>query len=341
MRSSLGDDAVGVCAALRAGLVRPRELIHCTVINEDGSPEHPIGHPVETVQGFQGMARLLALAHPALEELISRAKLRDPGPPKRLGFFLALPAPRESAKPPRPEPGLCAPLLKRVRLTVHSKHQAEFRFGHASVALAINFAALQLAAGQIDRCIVGAVDSYLDGETLQTLHKERRLKSYDAPAGFQPGEAASFLLLEPVKAAHRRGAQVQGVISHVLVAGHERNQNPSAPGVVLGGAVASALNHELGERVWIISDLNGESGRAMEWGNLLVRLAATHPALRDAPVWYPATSLGNTGAASGAIGICAAVRAFARGYAPADAALLLSSSDGPERGVVKLERLAR
>ncbi|QQR45130.1 hypothetical protein JKA73_03025 [Myxococcus xanthus] len=341
LRSSLGDDAVGSCAALRAGLARARELPHSGVINEDGTLEHPIGHPVEAVYGFQGMARLLALAHPALDELISGGKLLEPGVPERLGFFLALAAVREQVDSPRPQPGLCAPLLERARLRIRQERQAEFRFGHAAVAMAIDLAAQRLAAGQLDQCIIGAVDSYLDDGTIQSLHRERRLKSDDAPDGFQPGEAAAFLLMEPARAAQRRGVQVLGSISSVVTAGLERRVDPGAPGVVLARAVASSLTSAPGGRVWLISDLNGEPGRSMEWGNALARLASTHPTISDSPVWYPATSLGNTGAASAAIGICAAVRAFARGYAPADAALILSSSDGPQRGVVRLERLAR
>ena len=77
MRSSLGDDVTGSCAALRAGIVRACELPCATVINEDGTPEHPLGHPVESALGFRGAAKLLALVRPALQELHSRAMFDD------------------------------------------------------------------------------------------------------------------------------------------------------------------------------------------------------------------------------------------------------------------------
>ena len=71
MRTSIGDDVIGSCAALRAGLSCAQELSRFTVLNEDGTPEHPTGHPVLEAQGFQGQAKLLALGRSALDELLS------------------------------------------------------------------------------------------------------------------------------------------------------------------------------------------------------------------------------------------------------------------------------
>lgn len=340
MRSSIGDDVIDSCAALRAGTTRARELRYATVINEDGTPEHPVGHPVEAVQGFRGEARLLALARPVLNELSARTGLRG-AEPERTGFYLALPpAPssQEGAAQRTPSSDFHAPLARLTAWTLRPELSFEVRQGHAGFSLLVERACLELMAGRLDRCIVGGVDSLLDGDTLQTLHAKRRLKSQDAPDGLQPGEAAAFVLLEPLRAARRRGARVHGLVTAVGVVPPDGAPRQSAPGVLLGRAVAEVVTPEASERVWFISDLNGEPGRALEWGHFLVRLASTHPALPDSPAWYPATSLGDTGAASGAIGLCAAVRAFARGYAPAEAALVLSSSEGPARGALRVER---
>ena len=73
-------------------------------------------------------------------------------------------------------------------------------------------------------------------------------------------------------------------------------------------------------------DLNGEDAREADWGHALVRVRA---ALGTTPrfVRIPATSLGDTGAASGAIAICAAVRSHVRAYARAPEILVCSSAE--------------
>jgi 3-oxoacyl-[acyl-carrier-protein] synthase-1 len=83
--------------------------------------------------------------------------------------------------------------------------------------------------------------------------------------------------------------------------------------------------------VWVISDLNGEPYRAIDWGNALVRRIR---ALAEPVLWCPALWFGDTGAASGAVALCLAARAFERSYAPAPWSLVLSSADGPDRAAV-------
>jgi 3-oxoacyl-[acyl-carrier-protein] synthase-1 len=76
----------------------------------------------------------------------------------------------------------------------------------------------------------------------------------------------------------------------------------------------------------------------MEWGHALVRLLERWPAVHEPVLWYPATSFGETGAASGPLAVCMAVSAVARGYAPAANAVIASSSDGSGRAAVVGER---
>jgi len=342
MRSSIGMDAAGACAALRAGIVRAREVPDVTILNEDGTPEHPIAHPVETVRGFQGKAKLLALAMPAFKEVLAQGGLQGL-PLERTGLYLALP-PRlmpqaGGAREGSRELLLCDRLVQWASLSVPRKNQREFWLGHAGVPHALEQACQELAAGRLERCILGGVDSLLDSQTVQALHQRRRLKSQDAPDGLQPGEAAAFFVLEPLKSALQRRAQVHGLVTGVAFLSDESREEQSVPGAALGHCVTSLLSSpSMGERAWFISDLNGEPSRSMEWGNLLVRLTASHPGLRQAPLWHPASSLGDTGTASAAIGLCAVVRAFTRKYAPAEVALVLSSSDGPARGAIRVER---
>jgi 3-oxoacyl-[acyl-carrier-protein] synthase-1 len=89
--------------------------------------------------------------------------------------------------------------------------------------------------------------------------------------------------------------------------------------------------------IWFITDQNGELYRATEWGNVVVRLVGYSQAFADPVLWYPAASFGDTGAVSGAVAICMAVNAFARGYAPAQTVAILSSAEDPSRAAVLLK----
>jgi 3-oxoacyl-[acyl-carrier-protein] synthase-1 len=103
---------------------------------------------------------------------------------------------------------------------------------------------------------------------------------------------------------------------------------------MLATAVASAWEREA--RPWIISDHNGELYRAYDWGHACVRLRPAYAQLAEAGPWHPCEAFGDTGAASGAVGLIMAMAAFRRGYAPARSAMILSSSDGPGRAAVQL-----
>src|SRR6185436_14582460 len=83
--TSLGNVVVA-CAAARAGLTRPASVDREVVDAEEGSV--PLnGHPISTVAGFKSEARLLALALPALRDLLEGAGTTALN---RTGLFLAL-----------------------------------------------------------------------------------------------------------------------------------------------------------------------------------------------------------------------------------------------------------
>ena len=86
-----------------------------------------------------------------------------------------------------------------------------------------------------------------------------------------------------------------------------------------------------------ITDQNGESYRAMEWGNTMVRLTARSQTFAEPLLWYPAASFGDTGDASGAVSLYMSSCAFERGYAPAKTVVVISSSDGPSLAAVLLK----
>ena len=89
----------------------------------------------------------------------------------------------------------------------------------------------------------------------------------------------------------------------------------------------------------VYADLDGGTARATDWGHAAVRVEAQVGGLPEV-LLLPALSLGNTGAASGAVAICAAARSFVRNYAPGDNILLCSSSETGEVGAALISRSA-
>ena len=91
--------------------------------------------------------------------------------------------------------------------------------------------------------------------------------------------------------------------------------------------------------LWIIADQNGEVYRANEWGHALVHLIQAFPTTQNVRMWLPAIGFGDTGAASGGVAACQALRAFARNYHVENDAIVLSSSPWGERAAFVLGKL--
>ncbi len=86
----------------------------------------------------------------------------------------------------------------------------------------------------------------------------------------------------------------------------------------------------------IVCDLNGENWRARELGSAWVR--ARGRLGEDVRLVAPAESLGETGAASGAVGVCVAVRSLLRRYSRSSQVVLLSSAESGHVGAMVLGR---
>jgi 3-oxoacyl-[acyl-carrier-protein] synthase I len=338
--TSLGG-AVSACAAIRARLARPRELPRMAFDAEEG-PAPVVGHPVATVAGFQGEARLLSLAIPALRELVSSTGLDISA---EVALCIGLPdleargRAASGAGPPKLR------LLDRlveysgVRVSPHARHAIPA--GHAGFALALSAALDLLAQGRTAACIAGGVDTLCDDLAIDALAAQERLKTDDNPVGLQPGEAAAFVLLESADAVRRRKAPVLAHLAGIAAAEDPRTKDdpPVGEGLALAlGRLATESGALPPGETWFLSDRNGEAIRANDWGYCQQRLTARMPRLLPTPEWNIATSLGDTGAASGALGAAVAIRAFVRAYAPGRCAVIVSSSDDRRRTAVRVER---
>jgi 3-oxoacyl-[acyl-carrier-protein] synthase-1 len=359
MVSSLGNDVRTSCAAARAGLVRPGELDYFQVLSSgDGEDVGVTGYPARLwTLGFEGEGRLLRLLQGALTDLQEQVP-SAPWNDGNNGFYLSLPDPRrldkglnlvvdeqdrkaktaksaEIAEETAQRRG--AELFERaVRLSnwrVDCSVRSIRATGHTGITECLADAARDLCSGAIEVAIVGGAETLLEEDTLSWLDKTARLKTPDAPAGLAPGEAGAFLVLETLEAARARKAHIWGILRDLRFADDSRpifsGEPPLGVGlaeVVLG--ISGPADWRDGDPVWFITDQNGESYRAMEWGHTLVRLVLRSKAFSRPSLWYPAGAFGDTGAISGAVAACLATSAFERGYAPSGIVGIMSSADG-------------
>jgi 3-oxoacyl-[acyl-carrier-protein] synthase-1 len=364
MVSSIGYDVHTACAAARAGVRRPAELPF-TILENDRSPGLAVGHPATLLGGgFEGDARLIRLLEGAFRDLVGQSQV-DLLSARRLAFYLALPASDrerqglnlildEEARPRYleqiGEPSPVDEMRRALRILDTAARMADLPgnvrsslntlrvsiAGHAAVIELYLEAETDLESGRVDLAIVGGVDSLIGHTTLTWLQLTGRLKGAESPAGLSPGEAAALIALRSGSSTGQSASRPQARVDHVtrLSSATQFLSGDPADGQSQF-QIMLALTAGLGgtpDAHWPIVDQNGEMFRASDWGCSLVRLrAAGSFADEGVNVWYPSTSFGDVGAASGAVATCMAVEAHERGYAPFPHALILTSSDGRSR----------
>jgi 3-oxoacyl-[acyl-carrier-protein] synthase-1 len=349
MSSPLGG-VVQACAAHRAGISRmsPSRDLVCRAKGDSDPQPLPVLEASGVTFGLRGVGRLVALLCDAFQDLAPAAELPQLA---ELPVFLAVPDPMARGIPVEQElwqdvPGKATALGERVleqafeNLGLRRERRPWHFFGGGHTAFAAAVAAAHRGLRQRDfpACLVAAVDSLVIPEVLEAMMAEGWLKTPDNPVGFIPGEAAVVTCLTAQRSGERPEplALLRGVSL-----GHEpRGEDPGA--APLGHVLTQCLLTALGDveaptdRLVLVSDHDGEQRRAMELGGLQISLRGQGPGSGGLNVWLPATGFGNTGAVSGAVGLCVAVRGLQRNYAPAPVVAVLSASDGAERGALVL-----
>ena len=359
MISSIGGDVATSCASARAGIERLREISSINYSDDEIWGNQPvIGHLVSSVaQGFTGVGKLMVLASTALQDLINRSKLlKQDG--QRTGFYLNLSDyyfqdefakkeiqdDREVKKPNISLPSeiwksqtknFIGHLIKSTELGILPINQSIYYDDHTGIIQAVADAIVKIRTGVIDRCIIGGVSSCLEISYLTAAAKQGVLKTAINQIGFIPGEAAAFVLIEKLELALIQKSRVLGIIDSPLISEdkyHRFSETPptgTALSRVLEGSIAG-LKGESKKVGLTIGDLNGDPFRASDFGHSLLRMPSNIE-FRDLPLWLPAISFGETGAATGAVSLCMGINAFTRGYANTEAILVWLSSDNGRR----------
>jgi len=302
----------------------------------------PFGDPVRGAMdgkldpAVKGWQRLVLLATSPLLEV--GAKLATTASwPYPVEVVLVLPEPRPGWAPTDAERvvgalgSLTVPRIGPLRVRMGAQ-------GHAGVLAELHSAAQRIAAGSLDLCIVGGVDSYFEPDTILWLQRNGQLAMEDIPIGFSPGEAAGFLALASPDALRVLRASPLATIVGAHTAQELRLIKTDAInlGKGLTAAVAGASAGLPAGVETIYCDINGERYRSEEWG--FVTLALPHVCCDPSKYELPSAAWGDVGAASGALFTMLAVAGWQRRHAVGPYALLWAGSEAGLRAAVVLQR---
>lgn len=366
VHSSLGG-ILDASAAFRCGLSRARELHDWPYFDEDTLHEQLlVGHTAAGMSdGFQGIGRYIKMACNALEDMKRCSDLINLDP-NRLGLFLVFSkndfVERNSVDFKKNIELFQSRLFELSGIRFNKTNIQAYFEGRIGIVSAFRDALDLLEQGNIDHCLIGALDTLLDAQRLYGLIATNRIKTIDNPNGLMPGEAACFILVEHISRFKDRGGIPEiiidsppGMIYHEIAASDKiPGDSEGAAGdqevddsrlITTGEALNKALvremeraNAEQNLKGTIYCDLNGENSRATEFGNALVRILPNYN-LDDWKFEIPALSFGDTGAASGLLAACLAARALSKGYCFGDKSIITISSDQGERGTLGLRRI--
>jgi len=205
--------------------------------------------------------------------------------------------------------------------------------GRASVLQAVRTAAAAFEQNLVDVAIIGAADSWVTPRALSGLRASGKLAEFPRRTGTMPGEAAGLVALEPPQRAADRGARSY---AHICAsAGRIETVKWGEPNnaIALSQSIQSVASGVNQPKAVVISDLNGERYRALEW------VMAQSKAMwyyRTMVHWNPANCIGDTGAASGAVMLAWAAWALRKGYTGVEKILVWGASDEGAREALML-----
>lgn len=310
-------------ASFCAGISRFQETedFYCRASDEElAKPQPLVWSRILTVDAEAGSQRVNALAIAAVNDLLQHTRLTR----RDLAGAVVLPVLPEAQT-------LTSVIAEETGLHFHAAPEA-FIGSEAGFVSALRHVRHFIYEQGLPGCILVAADSLLDSAQLNALDDAGRIKSARNLDGFIPGEGATAVYVEALARAQTRGAEIHAIVTAQGDA--EEPHPPTSADASQGDGLLGALSHCAEQCAdgmlpgWVVSNFNGESRLAREWGTCLSRMQAQLP-LRH--MWCPAESLGHTGVAAAGIGFTLAAFALGRGYAPESTALLTALGQDPRR----------
>jgi len=339
MISPVGQGAAQTFCSVRARITRTTEVPQIYFCLPD-DPDFEAGEPLvaSTIQYLDDRREefgspeewLALLASLAFSDLRMSADLTLPDF-RETGLFLSLPSKRSNWDEARREEFLYH-FHNNAEIDPFPHNQVAFT-GHAGVLSLVGAASDLLSKGTIRYALVGGVDAYLFPEWLKDLDKGYRIKSQRSVTGFIPGEAAGFLLLELEGRSPRRSPL--GYLKRISI--HTGAAQDRSPAAALTTILTTLLD-DCSDAPVIICDLNGETARMKEWGYAIARIGSRlgNPIILE----HPAISLGDVGAASGALLTGLAPSFLTKKYPHKSSAIIWTASDNGDRAAVLVQNAA-
>lgn len=333
-------------ASARARVARLREIdwrdrhfepFICGTVPDDGLPglAPPLAQqPLQTRE-----ARMLRLAHVALEEALAPIAESLLARKERVPLLLALPE-HHTTQPLEPKRFL-ARLGQQCPDTLDLGASIAAPRGRAAGLMALRQAQRWLSEGTHRQVLVGGVDSLVDLYVLGTLDMQQRVRGENVSDGFTPSEGAAVLLLTTAREAR---AGKLPVLARVLGAatgqepGHFYADEPYR-GEGLAGTFAQLFEQAPPPQpvATVYCSFNGERYWAREFGVARIRQSAMFEP--EATMEHPAEVFGDLGAAHGPALLALAAQAVREGYRRAPC-LVYASSDHADRAAALLARAA-
>lgn len=317
------------CAAIRAALSNFAEtgFSHEDLEPVIGAviPFRPL--PARSLQ----FSRLVAIASRALRECLSSAGVK----PSRTALLLGVREPyRVDPNRDWSNQGLLRAIEHRLQTRFHSESRV-IPEGKAASFRGVKLSQDLLTNGNVEASIFGGVDSLLNQNDLDLFDAKFRIKRPGLSRGLIPGEGACFLAVTTRESARDR--VVRGTLLGVGLAEEDPAFTLLSDGHPTGKGLQKALSAALldasvpeSDINFRISDLSGEEYSVID---TLIASTRFYRSRRDiAGCWYPAASLGDIGAGSGALSVIVATLGWSKNYAPGSVVMCEASSDGGLRG---------
>lgn len=317
--TSVGLGMAQTATSLRTRLQRFAEL---DVPGPDREPVIGAATPFPLGE-VRGVERLVSLGAPALRECRAE-EARQPAP-----IFLAapeaLPAPEGAA--------LLRALADASGVDWDPAASRVVPGGRAGAVAALGLAEAALGRG-CRECYVGGVDSLVDDDALLRAIDVGRVKHSENPNGFVPGEAGAF-----VRVSARPSEEALAVVRGVAVAEEPAARATGRPSS--GAGLAKAMRDALAlagaqgrDLAWLVHDCAGDRYDFKELALAVARL----PLVRQQVfvTWDAATSVGEVGAAAGALALGYVAFAMAKGIVQGPGAMVVGRAEAGQRAAAFL-----
>ena len=323
-----GHDLKEILASLRSGLDCFKEIPFWGV-----AEQYLQAASIEDyAEGIGGIYRYESLAlkalRPCLKGLSSSEQMRTV-------IFLGLPSPERPGVPDDLSGKLTQRLMSRLDgIKVAIK---PVMLGRTSVFFSLRQAQELVHQGQFDNFIVGGVDTLLNANSLKGLSQSGLLKEdWD---GFIPGEAAAFLHVSTRSGTgcwDRPAVAIAGVGTAIELADGTAENPLIGKGVYAAFQAAMTAAGMPESRVDLcINDINGARAAFEDEAYGQIRFFRTPREQGHLEVWHPASFLGETGAAVGALELIWGSAALELGFAPGPG-ILASTSEAQIRAAAYL-----